>query len=339
MDAIRDKSYYLSEEIVRLQKIILCLVLMFLLLGESCAIKNNISATPSHIGTSELNSGVTPRRTPTITPIFTATQLLSSTAIPTLPVEDARLKLLNFLASNGNCYLPCLWGITPGKSTFQEAQSILEPLTSISGFTAFESSVGAIDPNYAEGDLGIYTNIRFRADPNNNIVGSISFHAQALQEISQGNYEELFGDPLYDRLLETYSLPRILTIYGPPADILIRTNSELPPQNWGPFEILLSYPERGILVHYTIPMNPVGPNIVGCPEKSRLELKLMASGNINSTDKLLELLSAPAKVEEVFPGYQPIEEVTSLSLELFVKKYSQPTDNCIETPANYWPAP
>lgn len=311
---------------------------MFLLLVEGCAKANSISATPSRTGTPEFNSSVTPRLTPTTIPISTATLSSAPTDIPTLTVEDAQLELLNLLANNGNCRLPCLWGITPGKSTFQEARSILAPLNSISDFTVFESSAGAIGPNYIEGDTRVNTSIRFLVNPNDNIVSSISFHAQALSEISQSD-AAIFGDPLYGRLLKTYSLPQILTTYGPPADVLIRTNSELPPQIWGPFELLLSYPERGVLVHYTIPMNPVGPNIVGCPAKSKLDLDLEPPGSFTSTEELLAFEAAPLKVVDIFPGYRPIGEVTSLSQDDFVRIFSQPTDKCIETPASYWPKP
>jgi hypothetical protein len=330
----------LLEVIVKLQKPICWLVLtVFALLIESCLQANGMSATPSRMGTPDLNDSATPTQLPTINPTSIATFSSAPTGISTLPMEDAQLAMLNLLTNNGNCRLPCLWGITPGKSTFDESRSILEPLASISDFTAFESNLGAINPIYVEGDVRIHTNVRYRADPNDNFVNSISFYAQALREISQGNYEELFGYPLYDRLLKAYSLPQILTSYGTPADILIRTNLEPPPQNWGPFELLISYPEQGILVHYTTLLNAVGPNIIGCPTKSKLELYLVPSRSFNSTNDLLESRAAPLKIEEIFPGFRPVEEVTSLSLDDFVRIFSQPTGECIETPASYWPSP
>src|SRR6476661_5599512 len=39
----------------------------------------------------------------------------TSTAIPTLPVEEARTKLLQLLLDNGSCRLPCLWDLARGK--------------------------------------------------------------------------------------------------------------------------------------------------------------------------------------------------------------------------------
>ncbi len=35
--------------------------------------------------------------------------------------------------------------------------------------------------------------------------------------------------------------------------------------------------------------------------------------------------------------YKPIEEVTSISLDDFYQAYRQPTEICLQTPANLWP--
>src|SRR5687768_11847220 len=63
--------------------------------------------------------------TPSFTPLPTETPTpsITPTIVPTLPIEDAKVKLLELLSDNANCRLPCLWGITLGLSTPQEAQT------------------------------------------------------------------------------------------------------------------------------------------------------------------------------------------------------------------------
>ena len=58
-------------------------------------------------------------------PVFTITTSPTWTNVPTLSVNDSQIKLLALLSNNGACRLPCLWGITPGISKYQEAKDIL----------------------------------------------------------------------------------------------------------------------------------------------------------------------------------------------------------------------
>ena len=104
---------------------------------------------------------------PTLMPTAasTPTPAFTPTTIPTLPAEDARKRLLELLATNGDCRLPCLWGIVPGKSANQEARNILMPLSSISAaeLTYFDPArvrgilLGTISPLYIEGELRLNT--------------------------------------------------------------------------------------------------------------------------------------------------------------------------------------
>jgi hypothetical protein len=90
------------------------------------------------------------------------------------------------LANNGGCRLPCLWGIMPGISSYQEARSILKPLTSISRFEHF--SFGGSDDiyiEYTDGDLTTNASIAYSYS-DNGIVSSISFGVSASQENRDG---------------------------------------------------------------------------------------------------------------------------------------------------------
>jgi hypothetical protein len=112
------------------------------------------TTSPSPQATQITTKAVSPTATmlastalPTATPKYTLEP--TPPIIPILSVDDARNQLLDLLATNGDCPFPCLWGITPGQTTYQEAKSILIPLSSISDFTTFGSKVGTIDPYFS----------------------------------------------------------------------------------------------------------------------------------------------------------------------------------------------
>ena len=124
---------------------------------------------------------LTPTATFTIAPTHTPTPSSTPTAIPTLSIEDAHARLLELLADNGGCRLPCLWGIMPGETTYQEGQVLLAPFAGISNFTAFKSGIGNITPYIVLDDLIVYISVDILAK--NNIVTQVHFSGAAYREM------------------------------------------------------------------------------------------------------------------------------------------------------------
>jgi hypothetical protein len=315
-------------------------MLIFILFTAGCTqttVNPKISSSPTQ---TLLVNTVTP--THTLTPVPTVTP----TAIPSLPVEAARARLLDLLVNNGNCRLPCLWGITPGRSTYQDAQGILAPLASISDltFTSLLSSPGTIDLVYAKGDSEILADIQFLYG-NDGIVSHIAFQARELKEVaapgggrmSQG----IFDSKTFGQQVHAYRLPQVLSELGIPAAVLLQTSGALAKYSPG-FEIVLFYPDQGLLVHYTTQMQIVGKKVHGCPASAHVELELYPSGHPESFSKYL----APTQWASLWPVptfenpfWKPVEKATSMSLEQFYETFRQPTDQCIETPLQGWYVP
>ncbi len=214
----------------------------------------------------------------------------------------------------------------------------MAPLSSISGLTTFEHGLGTIEPSYVvEGGLKIDFFVAFLAK--NNIVTHVSFEGRALKEMSgERGVESVFDSTFFGEQLNRYMLPQILSEYDRPPSVLLSTLAEFPPWRYGQghFQILIVYPDQGILVHYTTEMRVVGENVVGCPANAHVELELFPSGN---GDSFYELLAPTNWPETIHNNYKPLEEVTSLSLEEFYQTFRQPMDACLETPANLWPVP
>jgi hypothetical protein len=234
------------------------------------------------------------------------------------------------------CKLPCFWGIDPGKSLYQEAVEILAPLANLSQFTHFENNIGAIDPDYVEGEFMIHANVRFLVDSKSNIVNQISFAARTLKKTDNG-FADILDSPFFNKKLDYYLLPNILTEYGDPTTVMLSTMAKLPSSGVpGGFKILLLYLEKGILVNYTMQMQPSGEDIMGCPSNSHVEFELYPPGD---ADSFFDLLRPSGWTQIIQNTYKPLDEAASLSQEEFFRTVSQPTDECILTPADLWPVP
>jgi hypothetical protein len=90
---------------------------------------------------------LTPTKLPTITPvpIFTPTMTTIPSPTPqmTLSLEDKRDKVRELQETNGGCNWPCWWGITPGKTSFEDVKSFLDGIATYhSGFDPNEAITG-----------------------------------------------------------------------------------------------------------------------------------------------------------------------------------------------------
>lgn len=295
------------------------------------------SASP----TETLPPTVTPTATGTPTPAFTPT------TIPTLPIEDARRRLLDLLANNGGCRLPCLWGITLGKSTNQEARNILMPLSSIAipemmSFEPLNGILGGtITSLYVEDELRLNARTGYDVYGDGDIISSVDF--QVLEESldKKDEYGNQLKTPIYDsptfgKRTEYYSLSHVLSEQGIPDSVMIyipRVEGHPLVVGAGIMEAVLLYPEQGIWIKYTMSMDNNGTTIKGCPANAHIAMQLYPSGNPESFFSLLE----KTDWGRTKGGYKALEEATSMSVEQFYETFQNPTDKCIETPTTLWP--
>jgi hypothetical protein len=292
----------------------------------------SIDRTPTPFQEQSATPSLLPEQTstPTVTPSPTD----GPTLIPTLPADDANRALLELLTDNGGCRLPCFWGITPGKNSFQEAVGILMPLSGISDFTDFSPGPGNIDPVYTKGDLFIRTSVRFLMYPKSEIVRKIVYTAGSFlkfqdESFARGySYSELFDISSFSKTAAIYMLPGILSEYGRPGSVFLLTYGGPPGDyKYNYFEIVLLYPDQGILVRYITQKRMVGDNILGCMANARVEFELVPSGN---GDAFMDLISPTWK--DVLSHYKPVKELTSMSVDDFYQAFRQPTDKCITIP-------
>ena len=322
---------------MKIRKIVLKFTLLFLMaLTSNCAEPNeNATVLPSIVPITPADT-VTPIQVSVAT--NTPTPVPTSTVIATLPADEAGKKLLGLLADNGGCRLPYMWGIMPGKSTYQEAQAIFAPLSALSALTSFTPEGGAIFPIYTDSDLMLNTVASFSIDPlsDKQTVNKVRFQAREVKNVDNVAID-VFDSSFFSKQLGYYMLPNILTEYGKPTTVMLSTMAKLPSSGVpGGFKILLLYPDQGILVNYTMQMQITGESIMGCPSNAHVELELYPSGQ---ADSFFDLLEPSGWTQIIQNTYKPLDEATALSQEEFFRIFSQPTDECILTPASLWPAP
>ncbi len=285
--------------------------------------------------------------TPTLTPVATSTPK----AIPTLPEDDARNRLLDLLSNNGACHLPCLWGITPGTSNYQDARNILMPLSSISPAinTYFEPAkvngvlIGTISPFYVDDQYLFGSQIVYLYN-DNGIVKNVYFQAVEEEWVtdSNGNWLEktpIYDSPIFIQRVHYYSLSHLLEEQGMPDSVSILASAQFYNQSGSiEYHIAVFYPNQGIWAHYSAFVSKdLGINIQICPLNMHIEMELYPPGN---PDTFITHLEEETDWKALKGGFKPLEEATSMSLEQFYETFRNPTNQqCFVTPANLWPTP
>lgn len=319
---------------MRLHKIFFLFSLLLIMLAAGCAQPIYSTEMPP-----ASTIAVTVKVTPTITRIPMAVPTNAPTIIPTLPEEQAHAQLLDLLADNGGCRLPCLLGITPGKTTNLEARAILLPFSGISISTYLsDNSPDSIWLTYNESHLRTSIKLSYLFE-SSGVINRIAFQAEESKELPDG-YMPIYDSKTFGERLRPYMLSGILSEFGKPASVVISTYGKQITGSGG-FEILLFYPDQGIFVHYTTQMKTVGTNARGCPANAQVELELFPSGDADAFAKALLQTEWAFAWPELFdnPSWKPIDKATTMSLEQFYETFRQSTDKCIDTPMKGWYVP
>jgi hypothetical protein len=114
----------------------------FFVLLASCQVKSDLEITPSGYSATAtppkqieatMTNTVLKEMTPTPFPFTGApslvpTPFVTQTPIPTITTDELSVAVRNLMETNGNCDLPCWWGIIPGKSSATELRRLLTNL-------------------------------------------------------------------------------------------------------------------------------------------------------------------------------------------------------------------
>jgi hypothetical protein len=278
---------------------------------------NTITLTPA------LEPSATPTATKTATPMATDTPEATSTPPPlsTLPPEGADALLLDLLQNNAGCQLPCWWGAVPGETMWSSFESFL---------ATFASEIVRTGPS-AKSFYFYYVTMSTRET--GRTVGhwaSYAVHNDIIEDI------ETHGGRS-----PTYSLPQILTTYGPPEEIWLMTFQDTPTGSL-PFRMSLLYTEKGFMVSYRVQsiekqFDPY--RLVWCPhdnEPQRVSLWLVSpEREVEFTFEEARETALHISAEE---PYLQLSAATGLDEVSFYEIFKEAnSSSCLETPGDLWP--
>jgi len=258
----------------------------------------------------------------THTPEASATPMASPfpTLLPMLPFPEAQALILEYLATNNGCDLPCWWGATPGLSDWNDMRPVFEPMASrVSYTTARKPGLFVVE-------------LSFFDMPEDITAGYLNFMIAIEQGIVQSVHALGFEKT------PTYKLTHLLEHYGPPNEVWVhtyRSYRDIDP----PMDVLLFYQNRGILARYPSSEEEILNNsiIQGCFSNSPV-LFLWASGQPMTFREAADTFGLDYYKWD--KPIMPLEEATGMTVETFYETYRDPAnDPCIETPRDLWPDP
>lgn len=244
-------------------------------------------------------------------------------AMPTLSMSDSEALLLDLSLNNQGCQLPCWWGIRPGQTSWNATDRFLSTFAL------------AIKPD--DGAESVLHTVYFRypreIDPNAPEASTIAIahHYMVVDDV-------ITRIEVNPGLTPSYTLAGILSVYGVPEDIRLRTYSQSREGDLQ-FDVVLFYPEIGMLIRYATQGTIVANQVVGCPqEQSASVMALWApEPGLAFSDAARRTINIRDEQDWV---YRPLQEVANMSIDTFSKTYQEiDATACLETARNLWPVP
>ncbi|HKJ27313.1 MAG TPA: hypothetical protein VJ965_06730 [Anaerolineales bacterium] len=263
--------------------------------------------------------------TTTFTTLPTLTPLPSSTHVPALSEIEAQGRVLELLAAETDCDLPCWWGITPGKTSKDFALSYLNQFQKLMGFG---NSPQIFNFNDVMDPPGIY--FSFTVSYDQEIVNYIRVYTEQRNDPYIPSTKESML--VYLSVMEAYRLENILFAFGEPEHLWIR--SFAPNYDWFDTETMLLYPELGFVVIYSSESTLYGADpmyTATCPNLSNIRMYLYDPQSESLLDTILEF--------EAIHKFMTVEEATGLSISEFSTLFQLgDCDTNLMTLSELWPS-
>ena len=284
-------------------------LLTFGLFIQGCVLPGmmRITATPPPVVVS-ITEAVPYTSTPVPSPILTQTALPdltpATTPSPTDIPERVTEFVLEMLETNGDCDLPCFWGITPGETSWTE----LEKELTAAGLMLEDER---LDLGPWKDITGHSVSVRFHRD--NVVVDEIQIHCELEAEV-------VFVEGMVD-ICGAYALPSALNRFGVPSQVNL-SMSRLDSL----YELWMTYGFAGITVSYPGLMVTDIDGWTLCPVHSRQKQINIHLHDPGSEPSNMGFGSS----DGVFIAQGSLERLTGTSASEFHAAFSDPQSrNCL----------
>lgn len=259
--------------------------------------------------------------TPTPSPI-PPTRTPRPTPAPTMAPDEEYAFVSKMLRDNGGCRLPCWWGLMPGVTTWESTRTFFASLGKIihSGDILFPTYTVYFDtPSHFTSDQVYFIK--------NGMLDKIDIYALP----PTVDHEYVYGDRQFVKDWEAHLLPQLLSIYGIPSEVWLYVGAADAP--WAPFDLVLFYPEQGILVRYEAPAIWGDKVFRLCQYQMKIEMWLWSPQYSPERSQWSYWENDLGDLSR----FRPLETATGMSLTEFVQKMGQPDEQvCLETPQDLW---
>jgi hypothetical protein len=288
---------------------------------------------------------ITPTWTGTPPPTSTPIPTYTSTPLTTLAPNLAYSKLRMLLTNSQNCYLPCWLGITPGLSAWQDVTAQLTEFSGIStewldiGSDIEKGAYGQLLLPFLEDNMVIELYMSYSAAIQFNRVEIITLQTRSYRLKNGEFYGDIHGDPNYYTVLKNITIPGVLSVYGPPELLFITVEpiSEQVDGWWGYAKIYLGYPDDGIFMIYSTPMDGSGNSYKFCPSNAYISGTLIPAGQGSNYQEVLHTIRGEVENFVISSPYiMKPEDAIGMNIEEFYEIFKNPSDRCLETPKPSW---
>ena len=286
-----------------------CLILVLFLAG--CASSNGTQAPTDVIL-------VVPSATP-VTPAITQIPL-TNTPVPTLPVEEQDSYVLELIAVNGGCELPCILGIQPGQSSWLDVRDLKAPI----------SDTGYINPEEAALRYGLSFSF---TQASGDLFDMVSYGSGgSIEHISASAFIRLQDDPYrfppFAEAMRRYSLKSLIERHGPPSQVLLHIQEIIEPGGSTRIEIVTIYENSNFIVRYVfyggVSRDPQTDKQQICPKYEFISAIKMYS-KVPAITRSLKSLAGIATLP--LGWYTNWERLTGLSIEEFQTVFAEDDDS------------
>ncbi len=225
---------------------------------------------------------------------------------------------MSLLKNNGNCLLPCWWGITPGVTKWAVANQFL---------ATFAKSITQGGIYEVPQDQGVYLATNYAVDT---VLGTSPQETHVIYEVIDGVVDLIYVYP--DGTFWHFQLNQILTTYGKPSEVWVDAEPGSPAGDV--FHLYVFYRLQGFIANYDdYPMTKSGNILRSCPNSSGPTLKLWVPGQRQT------FYSAEwGPGTSAGPSYaRPLEVATGMTIDTFFQTFKTlDTSQCLKAPVDIW---
>lgn len=183
-----------------------------------------LSATQEVIST-ETSVRPTPESTLPITPNTTSSATISASSAPEYPLlitprvtplpsrspTEVTDQLNYLLRTNGNCLLPCFWGIYPDQTRYEDLYSVIDQLKGRNFFDVVEENGHLrVSSNFTYEETGTIR-VALTADLQGDVVKDLE--VTLLNQLDTGIPPDAWSAYNVDEILSTYGVPDMAELY------------------------------------------------------------------------------------------------------------------------------